>query len=451
MFNKLKKNTFLASVVTLTSGTAIAQAITVLASPIITRLYTPADMGLLANFTAITAILGVVATGTYDQAIVLPDDDKDANALVLLGGGIVIVFGVIVTIIFIFFNEFLVAIFNLRDIPNIWVYGIGFFVVLIGFDAILSRLATRRRQFKVQATTAVAQQVGMNGVKIGTGFLDMRTSGLLSATVLGYLVREIRLIFTQRDFLFSKKNHPGFDGIKKVTVRYKKFPLFASWSSLLNTASTQLPVVMFASLFSAGIAGYYALSHRILSLPMSLIGKSVGQVFIERASKVRGDADGLKRITFEAYKKLFLIGFAIMSFVMFYGDILFPLVFGSEWLVAGQYAQWISIWLVFVFVASPLSNIYIVLEKQTEFLFVNIVMFISRIGVIFFALFIKMSDVNMIAGFSILGAILCVCMCFRILKLVHVSSIVIVKTSLVVVIPIGALQLLFSFLLRSVL
>ena len=106
--------------------------------------------------------------------------------------------------------------------------------------------------------------------------------------------------------------------------------------------------MLFTALFSPAVAGYYSLSHRLLSLPMSLIGNSVANVFLERAAKAKDNDEELGRITLELYKKLILIGSVIMSFVTFYGDKLFPLIFGEQWAEAGKYAQWISVWLIFV-------------------------------------------------------------------------------------------------------
>ena len=55
--SEFKKN-----LVTLMSGVAIAQAIPILCSPILTRLFTPDDFGLYANFMAIAAFLIIVIT-----------------------------------------------------------------------------------------------------------------------------------------------------------------------------------------------------------------------------------------------------------------------------------------------------------------------------------------------------------------------------------------------------
>ena len=422
----------------------------VFASPFITRLYTPADMGTVASLLAITAILGVIATGTYDQAIVLPENETDINAIVFLSGSISVLFGLTITFILFLFHAPFISIFNLHEISSIWVYSIGFIVILISFDFILSKLATKRRQFKVLATTAVSQQIGTSGIKIGAGLLGFGINGLLFATLFASLVRGSCLFFTQKVFICNKKNIPTFERVKQVALRYIKFPLFSSWSTLLNVASVQLPIIMFANFFSAGVAGHFVLSYGMLSLPMGVIGQNVGRVFSERASNiVHTDFDDLKRISFAIYKKLLVIGSVVLSFVVFYGDIIFSFIFGTEWVIAGQYAKWISVWLIFQFTASPLAPIYFVLEKQKELLVFNATMFMLRLAIIGFAFIKNFNDVKTIALFSVISATLYLFLSIRMLYMVKTPMCQVFQSFLVIITPIFILQYTLSFFVRN--
>lgn len=75
---------FASDILKLVSGTAFAQIITILASPILTQLYSPEAFGFLAIFISITSIVGVIACMCYELAIMLPkSDEKAANLLAL--------------------------------------------------------------------------------------------------------------------------------------------------------------------------------------------------------------------------------------------------------------------------------------------------------------------------------------------------------------------------------
>ena len=85
-------------------------------------------------------------------------------------------------------------------------------------------------------------------------------------------------------------------------------------------------------------------------------------------------------IFYKTLKRLFAI--AIIPFIIFYfaSPVLFELVFGEKWLVAGQYAQIFTIPLFLNFIASSLSSIFYLKEKtqiysRLSFLQLSLVIF----------------------------------------------------------------------------
>jgi O-antigen/teichoic acid export membrane protein len=446
----LKKGSFLHSVLTITSGTVIAQAITVLISPFLTRLYTPEDMGVLASFTAITSVLGVLAAGRYDQAVVLPTTHKEGYAVAFAGISISVLFGLLLSIICLLFRDNVTSVLKLESINSGWFYTIGLFVALIGIDAVLNRVSLRNRHYKVLATTQVTQQIGTAGIKIIYGLLKSGSGGLFFATLFGHIIRLVRLSFVEAKSFFLPENRPSVSDIIYAINRYKKFPLISSWSVLVNSASVQVPVILFVSLFSPTVAGYYSLSHRILNLPISLIGASVSNVFFERAAKSKDDKDELGRITLQIYKKLLLIGAISMSFVTFYGDLLFPFVFGSEWVDAGKYAQWIAIWIVFQLSISPLSNIFTVLERQWESFFWNMFLFLSRLSFIPIFFFVENTLIIM-AAYAMISALFYFIYSIRVLSLTEIKISQIMLSLITNVGVIYLVQFFISFFIRKIL
>ena len=81
---RLSTSHFAKNVAILFSGTAIAQAIPIAVSPILTRLYSPDDFGLLAIYSACIMVLSVIATARFELAIALPDKVTDAANLFIL-------------------------------------------------------------------------------------------------------------------------------------------------------------------------------------------------------------------------------------------------------------------------------------------------------------------------------------------------------------------------------
>ena len=84
---KLKKSKFARSVIVLSSGTALAQVINAAISPILTRLYSPGDLGTFAIFaSALNWMLYAVAL-RLEHAIPLAETDEEASNVV--GAGII--------------------------------------------------------------------------------------------------------------------------------------------------------------------------------------------------------------------------------------------------------------------------------------------------------------------------------------------------------------------------
>ncbi|MAE10064.1 MAG: translocase, partial [Candidatus Marinimicrobia bacterium] len=134
MLNKLKeilnlKSEFSKNVLTLVTGTTIAQAIPIAISPILTRIYTPEDFGVLALFISITTILGTIANGRYELAIVLPKRDNNALELTALSIIITMGFSLLLVILVILFHDPLLSYLN-NDRFSFWLYLIPLSVLL---------------------------------------------------------------------------------------------------------------------------------------------------------------------------------------------------------------------------------------------------------------------------------------------------------------------------------
>src|SRR5690606_40130625 len=74
----LPRNHFARGVSVLVGGAAGSQLLMLLAAPLLTRLYTPEDFGLLAICVGVLAMFGAIASFRYEGAITLPEDNVEA-------------------------------------------------------------------------------------------------------------------------------------------------------------------------------------------------------------------------------------------------------------------------------------------------------------------------------------------------------------------------------------
>ena len=370
----LPTNRFARSVSILAGGTAAGQALLVLAAPILTRLYTPEDFGLLAVFAALLAIIAVIASLRYEAAIPLPDDDVEAAHIVVSSLIIVATIALSSFVVVALLGSSIAAKLNVPGLAGyLWLLPLG--VLFAGSYKVFNYWAIRSKAFTAIARTKLTQAVSTIALQIG-GFM-LGPLALVLGQIAGQAAGTSSLGALALRKRWSVFRQVRVSGIKTVLVRYRRFPLFSTADGLLNTASTHVPMLLFAGLFSPAAAGVYALAQRVLAVPMSLIGRSVAHVFYaEGAASLREGRLGAAVSTI--YCQLTRIAIVPALLVILIGPELFAMVFGAEWRVSGELARWMAPWLFFQFVSSPLSIVYFVLERQDHNLAFQTLLFSSR-------------------------------------------------------------------------
>jgi len=375
-----KKSSFAGDVLKLTGGTTLAQALTILVAPILSRLYAPDAFGTAAVFASIIGIIGVVACLRYELAIMLPERDEDAANLLAVSLGFVLVITGLSTILILFAGGPILGLLNAPDLkPYLWLVPLA--TLVNGGLLALKYWNLRTKQFGRLSVACVTSSVVGTGTKLGAGFAGRATGGsLISAGVIGSIVATLVLggQIWQDDrctFIKSIRLPRMFEWAK----RHRKFPIFNTWSALLNTASWQLPAFLLAVFFSPAEVGYYAVGNRVVQLPMNLIGSAIAQVFFQRASEARNVDGDLADVVTPLFRRLVAFGFFPMLLLMVIGQDVFIVVLGQRWSEAGVYMQILSLWMFVRFISSPLSTLFSVLERQEGALLLNTLIFTTRL------------------------------------------------------------------------
>lgn len=373
-----RKTSFAGDVLKLVSGTTIAQVIGILVTPLLTRLYVPEAFGVLALFTSITSILGVIACMRYELAIMLPENDEEAANLLGISLGFTLLLSLLTVPILIWGHSPLLRLLNAPELsPYLWL--VPPMVLVSGIFLALNYWNSRTKQFGRLSFVRVISSMVTHLTKLGAGYGGYTTGGsLVSATVAGQVIATVVCggqIWRddKRLFLRSIRWRQMQSGLE----RYRKFPLYSTWSALLNSISWQLPVFLLSTFFSSAVVGYYALGFRILQIPMSLIGGSIAQVFFQRAAEAKAHGV-LVDVVENAFLWLVRVSLFPMFILTIIGRDLYTVVFGVNWAEAGVYTQILSIWAFFWFTSSPLSTLFSVLEKQEFDLKINLVLIATR-------------------------------------------------------------------------
>jgi O-antigen/teichoic acid export membrane protein len=137
-----------------------------------------------------------------------------------------------------------------------------------------------------------------------------------------------------------------------------------TWASILNSAGLRVPTLLFASFYGPTVAGWFFLTQKVLAIPITLIGKSVSQVFTgEAALLVRTDPIKLKKLFRKINLQLLLAGFVPCVTLALLGEVIFRVIFGVSWSESGKYAQSLAFVYLLKFCSESLINLAL-LEKQ---------------------------------------------------------------------------------------
>jgi O-antigen/teichoic acid export membrane protein len=394
------RSEFLRNVFTLATGTTIAQFIPLLAAPILSRLFSPADYGLMALFSSVAGLLAIAATGMYAPAVILAKDNREAANLLVLATGIALIFSLVILALVVIFHQALVTMLHNPEISP-WLYLVPVSVFLSGLLQGLTNWSNRRQQYKRLATNRVAGAVTGTGVQIAAGAAQAGGGGLIVGLLSGLGVSTALLggQTWREDRANLKEATPA--GMRLVARAHRRFPIYVLTTEFINVATNQVPIFVLNSLANAASVGLYGMTQRVLGLPSTLIANSITDVFKQRAASDYLKYDNCRDIYRKTFKLLLALAIVPFGLLFLFGPELFGFVFGERWAPAGEYTRYLSIMFFFGFVSSPLSYVYYIAGRQREDLLLHIYMMFSTLVALSIGYAVFHEPRYMILAFSI--------------------------------------------------
>lgn len=374
---KLFEVSFVKNVSVLVGGTAFAQLITILILPILTRLYSPDDFGVLAVYLSSVSLISVVACLRFEIAIPMPEENKEAVILLALSLYSVIVVTILTILGVLLFSKQIEQSTQGKLLGYVWLIPLGVF--LSGIYASLQYWATRHKAFSLIAKTRLSQAIGSSSTQLGFGYAGLTPLGLL----IGQLVSLGAGIIGLNRYFIKNNSFPlrdvSISELKSVFKRYDRFPKYSTWEAFANSGAIQIPVILIAYYAVSAEAGFLMLAMRLLSAPMSLIGGAVGQVYLAEAAEKNYEGK-LQIFTHNTVKALAKIGTPPIFFAGLAAPFFIPIIFGEEWQRAGDIIAWMSPWFLMQFITSPVSMSLHITNNQKVAMFLQFFGLLLRVG-----------------------------------------------------------------------
>lgn len=346
----------------LTTGTLTAQALPLVLYPVFTRMYAPAEFGVFATVSLFATIAAIIASGAYEQAILIARSRRVAAhlaAYALLRSTIVL-------------TALLVLLIPLGGVVERvgvdravvpWLPIVPLVAAAVVAYNCYSEWCVRNQYFAELSRVRIWQTSSIAAARLGLGMLVPSINGFVAGDVLGKVASAGRcgVMLWARDRPYFHIHTMG--RVRAAARRYAHVARYTLPDQLINTLSGSIHVLFLGAAFGTEQLGYVTLVLSVMYVPVTVVSSAVKDVFRQRASVEYANA-GTCRPT---YRRLLVplgllaaVGFGTLYLV---SPWLFPFVLGSDWAVAGEYARILTPLFFWNFVSMSLGGVLLIAER----------------------------------------------------------------------------------------
>ncbi len=382
-FKKLfLKSEFTKNTVVLVFGTIIAQAIPLLLHPFLRRIYTPEDFGAMAVFLSIFSMLTIVSSLRFEATIVLPKNDNESANIFSLAFVINLGFNLIGFFIVLFFKESIVNLIGLPVKYSDFLYFLPATSFLYSLYQSINYWLIRQKAFRASSTNKIVRRAVEGIFQLGMGILKI-PGGLFIGDFFGNFSNVLSGIRQINKNKFSLK----VVSKRKMGFVFKKFidyPKYNVVPTLLSSAASLLPFLFINKIYSTEVVGYLDLSRMVLSIPLIFISATIAQVLFQQITEKRHNKSSIKRDLLNIC--FIIVGIIVLEalILFFFGDTLFKLIFGENYLISSYYSKILIFSFSMTFITSTFSSIFITFDKIKQNSVWQITYFISICSLLLF-------------------------------------------------------------------
>ena len=377
----MKKSSILKETGTLLGGNVLAQVIALAAYFILMRIFSPNDYGLYNIFYSYIEVLIILSTLKYELAVVVADDDREANDLA----------GLTLRI------NTLVSLLLLTIVLVLWLTGmlpgnfaqLGWMVLLIppmvffcGTSRVYGALFNRMHCYRSIAVNETVNAGTGALLKIALGLLGMLQAGMPVGTVAGRAIANI----TYRLKLRQLGRTPSFHGDRtaafSVMRKHRNFPFFVASKDFINSLSYNLPFLWLALYFDRAEVGLFALALTFTFRPANLLNTAIEKVYYARTAEGVRQGEPVGRMISRMLLVVNAIALPVCILAWFAAEPVFSFCFGGRWAGCGIYVRALLPWIFLSLSTTPLTFISNVFSSQRIEFYFYLVLLALRVAAI---------------------------------------------------------------------
>jgi lipopolysaccharide exporter len=398
-----------------------AQVLSLLAVPLLTRLYSPTDYGAFATYLALLNTLVPVASLRYHAALVLPKTEEERGGLFFVALLVTACTSGTLLLLIVVAQScgWAPAGWERVATPLLWLLPVN--VAAGAMTQLFSSRLMARQEVRATANGHITESLCDRGISCLAGATgSLQAAGLALGRLLGASIAALYLwkaILSRAALraperaeglggnipLEPRRSNPGptWRGLAALAGRYRHFALVSSWAALCDAAARQAPAIILALWFSPVIAGYYMLAFQVVNVPILIAGDALAGTFFQRAAAARDRPEQLAEDSLKLLHGLLCVIIPSTLLLVFLGQPAFRLFFGPSWERAGVFAELLAVGFLFMFVHRPLSVLFDVLQAQTARLRFDAMNLILRAAVMIGLARLSFGPEAVLLGFTI--------------------------------------------------
>lgn len=229
----------------LATGAGVAQLINFGSMPIITRIYSPSDLGILSLFLAIVSTLVPLTSLRYNTPIPLIKNNRLALNLLSLSFIFIIFFTILITLILSIYSDVLFNLFSSNQLIDYW-YFIPITIFFLSLYELINSFALGNKKFKEISKSNSIQALLGGLTKIGLGLLDLKPLGLIIGTLVTNFTGSLYLLKTQFNSIKNNAKYISKSKMHFLFNRFHEYPKYRLPSQFLLISSKQVPLFALA-------------------------------------------------------------------------------------------------------------------------------------------------------------------------------------------------------------
>ena len=398
-----KKPGFLPHFFTMLSGATLAQVIPLLLLPVITRIYTPNEIGVFAAFLSIFVILASFMTARYEYAILLPKRNVDAEQLFYLGMGSALATTLLTAILLLLWAPELARLAGSPAYAS-WLYLIPVSMFFYSIFLMGSYYLTRYKDFGGIAVSKVVQATSMSSTQVGLGWMGAGSMGMVVGKVLGDMFHSLVILWRLRTLQQAFRAGVSFRHMRVLALKYRNFPLYNTPHAFFNTTSNNVSVLVYNRYFSEAATGYYALAVRFTFGPVHLITRALAQVFSKEITDIFHREEAIYPFFRKTVYSMALYGVVPFFLLWMAAPELFAWLLGTEYRATGVLVRMILPWVFVVYLTSPVTFIPILLQRQRKAMLIDFFYMVLRFAGLYAGVRAQSMEMAVVI-YSVLGVV----------------------------------------------